>query len=101
VFENGLSRSFTDTGARQVIRRSDQRTVQFLVERPCFEANYGLKAAANGVFPIAIWVFWPPEENVNFGCSARQIWRHDPRTDALGAEQPGQCVCEHMGHLIE
>ena len=82
----------------------NRRTVQFLVERPCEESGNGIETSKCGVFPTAIWVFWPPEENLYHGCSSPRVYRHDPRTEVPGPEHkrnPGHCVCDHMGHLIE
>lgn len=83
---------------------TEQRTVQFLVERSCPETEHGVVAEQSGVFPVVIWVFWPPEPNLVYGCSSPVVYRHDPTT-ALPSDDvpknPGQCVCEHMGYLIE
>jgi len=85
-------------------RIGERRTVQFMVERPCEESG-NLRGAPADFFPTVLWVFWPAEPNNGYGCPAETVYRHAPETPFEHPKgfsaNPGQCVCEHMGHVIE
>lgn len=89
-------------GSGGAVPLPEARTVQFLVERPCPENGNGVRA--KDLMPLVIWVFWPPEPNYLHDCSAAKVFRHDPNSELpplVKAGNPGHCVCEHMGHVIE
>lgn len=85
--------------------------VQFIVERPCPHAhgpNYQTKTE----FPFVVKVWWPaearsptgtacPASNTVFRVTDRGLREAKKATKWARMQEPGACVCEHMGHVIE
>lgn len=91
---------------------SEGRTMQFVVERECpngGSANIAEKVVA--LFPLPIWVRWPPEPVTDHSCSKTtrvfRVTEDSIRETARRAGLPAppnpnrRCVCDCMGSLIE